>query len=215
MDIQNVALVSFLLLHNKFDEFICERPQIFGVNISHIAKILQFADNEDKITLKVDPNYPKLNFTFEGQQDDLVSHFSLNIISIDSDQLGIPVIDYPAVVNMRSDEFARVCRVLSDISDTLSISVSKSKVTFFVNGKVGDGEITLKPREKGERLIAVEIIENVICSYDLRYLNLFNKACTLGEEVQLHISKILPIILTYGFELGFIKYYLAPKVNGE
>jgi proliferating cell nuclear antigen len=215
MDASHVALVSFFLKRDKFEEYVCESPQIIGINIINMAKVLKCADNDDRITLKVDPNISKLTLIFEGRQDDKISQFNLNLISLDNEQLGIPDHDYPAIVNMRSDEFARVCRELSQLSDTLNIAVSKIKVSFFVEGNVGDGEITLKPRERGERQLVIEATEDVACSYAMRYLNLFNKACVLGEEIQLNISQNLPLILTFGFELGFIKYYLAPKVNEE
>ena len=104
---------------------------------------------------------------------------------------------------------------MAEICDIMNVYVSKNKVFFFANGRLGDGEITLKFRENGERLIEIDCKENLVCSYDVRYFNLFCRAGDLGIEVQLSISKILRIILTFEFELGFIKYYLAPKVNGE
>jgi proliferating cell nuclear antigen len=213
MDASHVALVSFLLKREKFEEYQCEGAQVIGINISNLAKVLKCADNDDRVTLKADPNSQKLTLIFEGRQDEKISQFNLNLLAMDNEQLGIPDHDYPAVINMRSDEFSRVCRELSQLSDTLAISVSKLRVTFSVDGNIGEGHITLKPRDRGERQLVIEAQENVDCSYAMRYLNLFNKAAVLGEEIQLSISQNLPLIVTFEFELGFIKFYLAPKVT--
>ena len=191
---------------------------MFRVNISNIVKILQFETMMTKLLWKLTQITRNWIFSFEGKQDDLVSHFSLNIISIDSDHLGIPEIEYPAVVKIRSNEFARVLEFWQKFVMFWMFMWVRIIFFFFANGRLGDGEITLKLRENWERLIEIDFIENLVCSYDVKYFNLFCRAGDLGIEVQLSISKILRIlriISTFEFELGFIKYYLAPKVNGE
>ena len=59
--------------------------------------------------------------------------------------------------------------------------------------------------------IKVNTITNA--SFAVRYLNLFNKAASLGKIVELSISEEMPLVLKFEFEIGEIKYYLAPKVN--
>ncbi|OMJ79759.1 hypothetical protein SteCoe_20145 [Stentor coeruleus] len=215
MDASHVALVSFILNANQFEEFECNQPQVFGVNIGNLAKILKCADNDDRITIRAESNASKLSFIFEGRQDEKLSQFNLNLMTLDTEQLGIPDHEYTAVIHIKSDEFTRICRELSQISDTLTIDINKEKVTFRVGGDLGDGEITLKHRETGKNPTIIEAHEPVACSYAMRYLNLFNKASVLSDEIILSISENLPLIVHFQFELGNIKFYLAPKVNDE
>lgn len=215
MDASHVALVSFLLKAEKFEDFECHKPQIFGVNIGNLAKILKCAENDDRITIRAESGSTKLTFIFEGKQDEKISQFNLNLMSLDTEHLGIPDHDYSAVINLKSDEFSRICRELSQISDTLTVDVNKNKVTFRVGGDLGDGEITLKHRETGKNPTVIEAQEPVLCSYAMRYLNLFNKSSVLSDETTLSISEDLPLIVHFQFELGYIKYYLAPKVNDD
>ncbi|OMJ94555.1 hypothetical protein SteCoe_2196 [Stentor coeruleus] len=215
MDASHVALVSFLLRAEEFEEFECHQPQIFGINIGNLAKILKCAENDDRITLRAESGSSKLTFIFEGKQDEKISQFNLNLMSLDTEQLGIPDHDYTAIVHLKSDEFSRICRELSQISDTLSVDVDKNKITFRVGGDLGDGEITLKHRETGRNPTVIEAHEPVICSYAMRYLNLFNKSSALSDEITLSISENLPLIVHFQFELGYIKYYLAPKVDDD
>lgn len=215
MDASHVSLVTFHLRASQFEEFECSEPQLIGINIANLSKILKCAENEDRITIRAENPASKMTFIFEGRQDDKISEFRLNLISMDCEQLGIPEQEYTAVVHMRSDEFARICRELSQISDTLMVDVNKTRVKFSVGGDLGEGEITLKHRETGKNPTCIAAEAEAVCSYAMRYLNLFNKAATLTEEVSISISESLPLILNFDFELGCLKYYLAPKVNDE
>lgn len=54
-------------------------------------------------------------FTLEG---DKVSEFNLNLVTLDSEQLGIPETEYSSIVTLPSGEFSRLCKELSAISET-------------------------------------------------------------------------------------------------
>jgi proliferating cell nuclear antigen len=215
MDASHVALVTLNLKVEAFNEFNCNESQILGINISNLSKILKCADNDDRVTIEVEPKASKLKFIFEGKLDDKLSEFNLNLINLDSEQLGIPDQEYSAVIHMKSDEFSRVCRELSQISDTLLIDVNKQRVKFSVGGDMGEGSISLKHRETGKFSTCITANEDVRCSYAMRYLNLFNKASGITEEVTLSVSENLPLVMDFDFQVGSIKYYLAPKVNDE
>lgn len=215
MDASHVALVTFILDANGFDEFRCDRAQTLGVSITNLGKILKCAENDDRIQIRAQDNASVITFIFEGKDDDKLSEFNLNLLSLDSEHLGIPEQEYPVIVTLPSLEFTRICRELSQMSDTLSIDVTKQHVNFKVGGDMGEGKITLKPKHEGKSKVTLEVNENVNCSYALRYLNLFNKGGSLGDEAVLMIASDLPLVLIFNFELGVLKYYLAPKVSED
>ena len=52
--------------------------------------------------------------------------------------------------------------------------------------------------------------------FALRYLNLFAKATSLAEKVTLHLKEDIPLMVEYQIaEMGFLRYYLAPKIDEE
>ena len=54
----------------------------------------------------------------------------------------------------------------------------------------------------------------VSLSFALRYLNMFNKACTLTNSVKLMMAQETPLVVEFDIDShGSIKYYLAPKIN--
>lgn len=75
---------------------------------------------------------------------DRISDFDLKLMSIESEQLGIPDQDYSAEVKMPSSEYQRICRDLASIGDTVLVSATKEGVKFSTTGDVGTANITLR-----------------------------------------------------------------------
>jgi proliferating cell nuclear antigen len=56
--------------------------------------------------------------------------------------------------------------------------------------------------------------EPVEMTFALRYLNFFTKATALSGTVSLSMSPEVPLNVEYNVEgLGYVRYYLAPKVD--
>jgi proliferating cell nuclear antigen len=45
---------------------------------------------------------------------------------------------------MPTAEFSRICKELSQISETINIETSKENVKFSVTGEIGSGSVTIK-----------------------------------------------------------------------
>ena len=119
---------------------------------------------------------------------------------------------------MSSSEFVTLCRDFTSLSDAVKIEVKDEKVSFIVNGKAGNGKFTLKNNstEKIEEQVTINSKEDVTCSYGLQYLNTFAKASALSSIVILHISAKYPLMIDYEIEdVGYLKFYLAPKMDDE
>ena len=217
MDASHVALIVMHLAAKEFDEFRCDTPQTIGVSVSNLSKVLKIASPDDAITLRAEEDATELTIMFEGKDDQKTSTFALALRTLDADQLGIPEEEYDASVVMHSSEFARICRELTPITDTLNIEADKENIHFNVAGDVGEGTISLRHNDSDipEERTLMTVTQNVKTAYALRYLVLFNKASTLGEAVKLEMSAEVPMKVTYDFDLGTIKYFLAPKVADE
>lgn len=217
MDASHVALVALNLRAEHFDEYRCDRPQTLGVSINNLSKLMKIAGNDDSITLRADDEATTLTLIFQGKREEKVSEFNLNLMTLDSEHLGIPDQEYGAVVGMSSAEFSRICRELTQITDTLNVSVDKESVKFAVSGDMGAGSITLKPNDsdKTDEKLTMRVSEPLSMAFALRYLNLFNKASCLTDEVGISLSADIPIMLQFGFDIGELKYYLAPKIADE
>lgn len=75
----------------------------------------------------------------------------MKLMDIDQEHLGIPDTQYDATITMSSAEFARICRDLSALGESVKIEASKEGVRFSSDGEVGSGSILLKQSAGSDR----------------------------------------------------------------
>ena len=139
-----------------------------------------------------------------------ISHFSLKLMDIESEQLGIPDTDYKCIVSLSSEEFQRICRELTIMGDTVKISASKEGVKLSVTGDSGSGSIICRNNHDDEDEkdnVHIKLEQEVEMSFALRYLNFFCKATPLSSNVKLKMSPDVPLVVEYGIgdEAGHIR----------
>lgn len=142
----------------------------------------------------------------------------MNLLTLDSEILGIPDTEYQSKVVMNASEFTKLCRELYQVSETVTIEAAEDKVTFSVEGELGKGKVAISdsPGDKPEEKTSIEVKEPVKLAFALRYLNMFNKAASCSPTVALMMSGETPLVVEYSMEkLGSLKFYLAPKINED
>ena len=131
-------------------------------------------------------------------------------------------------IQMPSAKFQRICRDLSQISDSITISCTKSGVTFSAQGDLGSGKVTLHQtacQDKPEEMVKISMTEPICLSFAVKYLNYFAKATPLSTQVCLSLAPDVPLVVEYNIlsqadeeeevNVGHIRYYLAPKIDEE
>ncbi|GMY10962.1 proliferating cell nuclear antigen [Fagus crenata] len=219
MDSSHVALVALLLRSEGFEHYRCDRNMSMGMNLNNMSKMLKCAGNDDIITIKADDGSDTVTFMFESPTQDKIADFEMKLMDIDSEHLGIPEAEYHAIVRMPSSEFARICKDLSSIGDTVVISVTKEGVKFSTRGDIGTANIVCRQNttvDKPEEATIVEMNEPVSLTFALRYMNSFTKATPLSSTVTISLSSELPVVVEYKIaEMGYIRFYLAPKIEED
>ena len=144
MDSSHVSLVSLQLTESGFEGYRCDNDQCLGIQFSSLNKILKCMTSKDSLSIQASNDGDIINFIFESNDQKRFSNFELKLNDIDQEQLGIPETDYATTIKMPSQEFQRICRDLSAIGDTVTISATKEGVKFSVNGDIGAGDMTIK-----------------------------------------------------------------------
>ena len=140
----------------------------------------------------------------------------MSLITIDTEHLGIPDTKYNSFVTMSSSEFSRICRELYAINETVNIEADSDYIKFSVNNENIGGGFTLEKNDSDNLDIQckIETDTNVKLAFALRYLNMFTKASSIGQQVNLFLSKEFPLMVQYKLEeLGTLKFYLAPRIS--
>jgi len=190
-----------------------------GMKLMNLSKILKCATNDDTITMKSEDTGDTITFVFEAPSQDRLSEFDLKLMDIDSEQLGIPDSDYEATITMPASEFARICKDLSTIGDSVELSANKDAVKFATSGDIGSANVMLRQNKTAdsEEFTEFDIKSPVCLQFALRYMNSFAKAASLSRNVKLSMSKELPIRVEFQIEdnAGSLCFYLAPKLEDE
>lgn len=218
MDSAHVSLVSLKMNDTGFAEYRCDKNITLGINLIDFSKILKLAKTDDTMILKATEEASSLVITFENKANERKAEFQLNLLNLDMQALGIPDTEYPTYIKMSSSEFVSLCKDFTQLSENVKVEISDETAIFSIQGKSGQGKITLKNNnaEKSENQVTIVSHEDVSCSYGLQYLNSFAKASALSNVVTLNISSKFPLMIEYEIEeMGFIKFYLAPKMDDE
>lgn len=221
MDASHVSLVALLLNAEGFDHYRCDRSISLGLNLPAIARVLKCASGDDAVTLKADDEGDMLTLMFESSDQRRISEFQLKLCDIDSERLGIPETDYSSIVRMPSKEFQKVCRELDIMGDAVSLAVTKEGVTFSASGDLGKGMIMLRQGSsvddsgKESASITVQLQEPVTQNFALRYLSHFAKASAVSDQVSLSLSPDVPLAVEFKMAIGYLRFYLAPKIGDE
>jgi len=222
MDSSHVSLVALTLKKEGFEEFRCDRDVTLGINFASLGKILKCMGSKDHLSIRAEDEGDSALFVFESEDSNRISNFKLKLMEIDQEQLGIPDTEYKAVIRMPSSEFQRICRDLSAIGDTVTISATKEGAKFSVAGDIGGGDMTLRQSDNQgvdgdeSEKVMIELEEPVQQTFALRYLNNFTKATALSKTVTLSLGPDVPLVTEYKMDnLGSVRYYLAPKIDDE
>ena len=105
MDSSHVALVSLTLGSMGFYQYRADKAMTLGVSVTNLAKVLKLASNEDMITLRAEEEGSYLQIIVEDRRHEKRTEFKLNLITLDSEHLGIPETQYSSEVTMNSLDF--------------------------------------------------------------------------------------------------------------
>jgi proliferating cell nuclear antigen len=235
MDSSHVCIIAFDLDAKKFDKYTCDAPQTFGVNLANLSKILKCSSNDDKITMKLEgPSADELKFAFES--GDRTSDFTLKLMQIECEQLGIPDNqEYDVVAEIPSTDYARIVRDLSTIGDNFVVTGTTAtdadsappSLKFSTSGEIGTASMTLKggaptepssvrPTGAGNEGTSIAVKEPTVLSFSARYLSSFSKGSALSGSTTISMSKDTPMCVRFAIgDIGSLKYYLAPKIDDD
>ena len=88
-----------------------------------------------------------MKLTQRPSDTDRVAEYEMKLMDIDTDTLGIPDTEYDCKVTMPSAEFARICRELAQLGESVRIEVNKEGIRFASEGDIANGSVLMKPTD--------------------------------------------------------------------
>ena len=104
------------------------------------------------------------------------------------------------------------------ISFIAAIETTRESISFFSKGDLGECTTKLSIGALDDDDESVIKVENggthPKLSFVSSYLGFFTKAATLSKTVKITLSSEFPLIVEYEIEdIGYVKFYLAPKIE--
>ena len=215
MDGSHVALIHMKLFAERFEAFYCREKMHIGVCMTSLFKLMKTASNTDTISLFIDDEcIDELCIQVDNNDKNSSTLFKLRLLDIDNEDLQIPDVEINCVVTMPSNDFQRMCRDMSNISDTVTIQSDPDGLFFKCKGDFASQETLIGEATHG--LVYNKKAHNDVIkgSFALKYINLFTKSTNLCNTIELYLKPDYPLILKYNVaNLGEIRFCLAPKVD--
>jgi proliferating cell nuclear antigen len=218
-DKTHTILVKVILHADRFEHYSCEPSQIvICANTLHLSKVISTVSNNDTLTMYIDR---------EDYHDGIVSHLGLQydnsqikqsfgqklrLIDPDPEELCVPDVEFSTIINLPTQDFQKIIRHLSAVSDRVEIKSVGSEVIFSCCGSFADSQIIRSESDGNLEFVqkpdATTIIQG---EFSLKSLSHFTKCTALCSHLEIYLSNDLPLIVKYDVaSLGEIKLCLAP-----
>jgi proliferating cell nuclear antigen len=225
---RSAVLIKVKIPAKSFDKFYINPPNgqndiQIGVNMKSFNTLMKTARNQDNISLMLnDDDKNHLTFIFENGESKIRSRYNLKLLELEDEGIHLPTTQFPFKIIIQSDDFHKIIRDASALSDKLNIKFINTKeitntIIFSSEGDFANSEITLTDDTEGVQIIKnmeedAEIV--VKGSYPLANLSLFSKCQTLCGCVELYLKNNFPLIIKYQVaNLGHVLLVLSTVSN--
>ena len=214
-DGKRCSLVHLKLDAKNFEEYHCRRPTHAGVNMFCMHRVMKSVSSHDTVVwymLEEDPG----RLFVEYQNVDKWSRIGVHLMDVDSQELQMPDIVFDSIITMPSAHFQRQCRDMAFHSDVLVLKSQGGTLTMECAGDKISQTTVMQESENGVTFaqggdITGEPFEG---RFYFSFLNLFTKATTLSNTLELFMSKEYPLILKYSVaSLGELQFCLAAVLD--
>ena len=219
MDKSHTILAHLFLEAQNFEFYECKKEKIIiGVNMFHLFKLINTIDNNDTLTIYIenadyaDGIVSHLTLKFENGDIKQCKTQKLRLIEPDPEELEYPNVKFSSVINLPSNDFQKIIRDLSCISDKLEIKSVGNELIFKCAGQFASAEIHRTEADGSMEFILKQNSSKIIQGeFSLKNLGYFIKCTNLCDQIEIYLENDLPLVVKYNVaSLGEIKLCLAP-----
>ena len=219
MDKSHTILAHLFLEAQNFEFDECKKEKIIiGVNMFHLFKLINSIDNNDTLTIYIengdyaDGIVSHLALKFENGEIKQFKTQKLRLIEPEPEELEYPDVKFSSVINLPSNDFQKIIRDLSCISDKLEIKSVGNELIFKCCGQFASAEIHRTEADGSMEFILKQDSSKIIQGeFSLKNLGYFIKCTNLCDQIEIYLENDLPLVVKYNVaSLGEIKLCLAP-----
>ena len=217
MDKSHTILVHLNLGSQNFEHFECNQEKIvIGVNMFHLFKLINTIDNDDTLTIYIEKSdfvegiVHHLGLRFENGDIKQCKTQKLRLIEPDNEELAVPDVEFTTILNLPSQDFQKIIRDLSIISEKLEIKSVGNELIFECDGQFAKAEIRRSETDGHMGFSKKDENKTIQGEFSLKNLGYFIKCTNLCNQIEMYLENDLPLIIKYNVaSLGEIKLCLA------
>ena len=213
MDGSQICCCELCLDSSWFSKYKIKNEVIVGIHLEVFDRILSCLDKKFNLTLSLTNND---KFTIKMSGEHITKKYEMSIIDIDSAIMEIPDVEYSADIEMNSMLFKSFVSELSLFGDDLRLTCDETNIKMSSFGEGHTSEIVIKDEHLEEYLI--EEGGNLSALYNIKYIKLITNFVKVSKNIYVGVSQQYPLVMIYNLDdkkLNTIKFYIAPKVDGE
>lgn len=218
MDSTQTILVHLKLDATNFEYYYCKNKTIVGVNMPNLFKIIKTLSINDTLTLFMEESDPNtLGIAIINGDKNKKTTVRFKLIDLDVVDIKLPATKFESILTMPSDEFNKICRDMSPLTDVIEIKSVGNQLILGGTGDFANQETILGEQDCDNGLVfKLKNNENMIIQgyYNLKHLQLFAKCTSLCNSIELYMKNNYPLVIKFGVgSLGNLTLALAPKLE--
>ena len=214
MDPSHTVLVHLKLEKSSFEEYNCDEKVVVGISMLNFFKLIKTMTNNDTLTLFIEKNDEnKLGIRIENGEKNSITTYKLNLMDLNEDNITIPPAAFESIITLPSTDFQKICRDMSNLSDTIEIKSVGQQLVFGCNGNFASQETVIGQTSSGLSFVKTADSTDIIQGYyNLKHLVLFTKCTNLCNQIEIYMKNNFPIVIKFSVgSLGSLKLALAPQ----
>jgi len=208
LDSSRIVMVDLNMPKTYFEDYICDREELLGINIELLEDVLRRCKSEELEVLYEDGS-GRLKITAKGKG---VRTFRIPLLTTTTDRIRTPSFTFKCRANILSDAFKATIDDAALFSDYLKMVFEQDTIIVSASSEKGDLETRLTIEDGS--IIKIEVDEPSAASYSIEYLDNIMAASKLSDIMVLQLSTNSPLNVQFMMEGDAkIQYYLAPRVE--
>lgn len=192
IDAHKRLLIDFKLLATNFSAYTLNTDSLFfGINVSHLYKIISSLKKKDSLTLQIDSDTPhELQIIVTPRERDHTEVSRISIQNIQSLDIEVPD-QYSHPVHVSSSKFQKMCKDMLNIGKEVHVYGNDSFVLF----ECETPGIYKKQIHFGEEIPAQEDVPMIHYHFDAEQLVRVSKISSLCTLLHVFLHESLPLLI--------------------
>jgi proliferating cell nuclear antigen len=210
---------EFMLFSENFQiyKFRSETPLYLGINLCHFYKMIKSIKKKDSIVLFInEDNLSDLGIRVVPKENNRVTTSFIKIQNIQNLEVIVPK-NYSNCIIVPSNEYQKLCKDMSTISNTVSITAWKYYMKFSCDaGSVYSREVSFGELDADSDSDDDETEVKYTDVFNTEQLSRIVKISGLGNNIQVFVKQGLPMLFKTNIgNLGKISIFIKSKSQLE